>query len=93
FKERLYSNQNIPTDSEGRIRIDDWEMREDVQAEIKRLWESINTGNVETLSDIAGYREDFYKLFGFGLNGIDYERGVEIEKAIPSITVTPENPE
>lgn len=93
FKERLYPNQNIPTDSEGRIRIDDWEMREDVQAEIKRLWESINTGNVETLSDIAGYREDFYKLFGFGLNGIDYERGVEIEKAIPSITVTPENPE
>ena len=85
FKERLFSNQNIPTDSEGRIRIDDWEMREDVQAEIKRLWESINSENVETLSDIAGYRNDFYKLFGFGLNGIDYERDVEIEKAIPSI--------
>ncbi|MBW5802929.1 trans-2-enoyl-CoA reductase family protein [Coxiella endosymbiont of Ornithodoros amblus] len=93
FKQRLYSNQNIPTDSEGRIRIDDWEMREDVQAEIKWLWESINSGNVETLSDIAGYREDFYKLFGFGLNGIDYERHVEIEKVIPSIAVTPKNPE
>ncbi|WP_267256270.1 enoyl-ACP reductase FabV [Coxiella endosymbiont of Ornithodoros maritimus] len=93
FKQRLYSNQNIPTDSEGRIRIDDWEMREDVQAEIKWLWECINSDNVETLSDIAGYRKDFYKLFGFGLNGIDYERDVEIEKVIPSIAVTPKNPE
>ena len=80
FKERLYLNQNIPTDSEGRIRIDDWEMREDVQSEIKRLWESINSNNIGTLSDIAGYREDFYKLFGFGLKGIDYGKDIEIEK-------------
>lgn len=81
FKERLYLNQlnqNIPTDSEGRIRIDDCEMREDVQSEIKQLWESINSDNVETLSDIAGYREDFYKLFGFGLKDIDYGKDIAI---------------
>ena len=83
FKERLYLNQlnqNIPTDSEGRIRIDDYEMREDVQSEIKQLWESINSDNVEKLSDIVGYREDFYKLFGFCLQDIDYGKDIAIEE-------------
>ena len=87
FKKRLYFNRNIPTDSEGRVRIDDLEMREDVQLEVKQLWEAIkdNNSNIETLSDIAGYRGDFYKLFGFGISNINYEEDIEIDKTIPSI--------
>ncbi len=64
--------------------MDDWEMRDDVQTEVKKLWQSIKSENVEQISDIAGYREDFYKLFGFGLSGIDYDKDVDIGVAIPS---------
>lgn len=84
FSERLYHGNDIPRDEEGRIRMDDWEMRDDVQAEVKELWQSIKSENVEQVSDIAGYRKDFYKLFGFGLSGIDYDKDVDIDVAIPS---------
>ncbi|MFW0079206.1 MAG: enoyl-ACP reductase FabV [Coxiella endosymbiont of Haemaphysalis qinghaiensis] len=85
FSERLYRAHNIPVDTRGRIRIDDWEMRDDVQAEVKGLWYSIKSENVDHISDIAGYRKDFYKLFGFGLTGIDYEKDVDIDVAFPLI--------
>lgn len=86
FSERLYHRaRDIPVDTKGRIRIDDLEMRDDVQAEVKGLWQFIKSENVNRISDIAGYRKDFYKLFGFGLNGIDYEQDVDIDVAIPSI--------
>ncbi|WP_100623291.1 enoyl-ACP reductase FabV [Candidatus Coxiella mudrowiae] len=84
FSKCLYHGNDIPRDEEGRIRMDDWEMRDDVQAEVKELWESIKSENVEQISDIAGYRKDFYKLFGFGLSGIDYDKDVDIDVAIPS---------
>ena len=81
----LYHSHNIPIDERGRIRIDDWEMRDDVQAEVKELWQSIKSENVNQISDIAGYRKDFYKLFGFGLSDIDYEKDVDVDVIIPSI--------
>lgn len=72
FADRLYAD-DLQLDEEGRIRIDDWEMREDVQNEVPELWSRINTENIEDLTDIKGYREDFYKLFGFGFSNIDYD--------------------
>ncbi|PMB54802.1 hypothetical protein [Coxiella-like endosymbiont] len=59
-------------------------MRNDVQAEVKKLWQLIKSENVEQISDIVGYRKDFYKLFGFGLSCIDYDKDVDINVAIPS---------
>lgn len=85
FHDYLYATQPRPLDTEGRIRIDDWEMRDDVQAEISQLWQAVDTGNLETLSDLAGYREEFYRLFGFGLSGVNYDADVDINVDIPSI--------
>ncbi|OWR30063.1 trans-2-enoyl-CoA reductase [Saccharibacillus sp. O23] len=73
FAERLYAGGEVPTDEEGRIRIDDWEMREDVQAEVADVWSRISSDNVEELSDLAGYRKEFFGLFGFETEGVDYE--------------------
>jgi enoyl-[acyl-carrier protein] reductase/trans-2-enoyl-CoA reductase (NAD+) len=84
FSERLYSS-NIPLDERGRIRLDDWEMREDVQAEVLTLWDSVSTDNIATISDVAGYRSDFFRLFGFGFTGIEYDEEVDIFQEIPSI--------
>ncbi|KAB8033693.1 enoyl-ACP reductase FabV [Fluviispira multicolorata] len=85
FSENLYANHEIKTDKKGLIRIDDWEMREDVQSEVSKLWEKVNSENITDYSDLAGYRNDFYKLFGFALPDVDYKAEVEIKIDIPSI--------
>jgi enoyl-[acyl-carrier protein] reductase/trans-2-enoyl-CoA reductase (NAD+) len=72
FRDRLYKGGEIPTDEKGRIRVDDWEMREDVQAEVKRLWPLVKTENLSEWADGTGYRDDFLRLFGFGIAGVDY---------------------
>ncbi|UYW02234.1 trans-2-enoyl-CoA reductase family protein [Flavobacterium agricola] len=73
FAERLYTNEPILLDAEGRIRVDDLEMREDVQEEVAKLWEQVTTENIEEISDIEGYRNDFFNLFGFNFDAIDYD--------------------
>ncbi len=66
LREFLYRpDGTIPTDSEGRVRIDDWEMRPEVQAAVDELMEKLSPENVEALTDIAGYRTDFLALHGF----------------------------
>lgn len=73
FAEHLYNPAGVPLDSEGRIRIDDLEMREDVQNEVAKLWAETTTENLEEISDIEGYRNDFFNLFGFNFDTIDYD--------------------
>lgn len=75
--DRLYQVQPTPVDAEGRVRLDDWEMRPDVQQAVADLWPEVTTENLAGLSDIAGYRSEFLKLFGFGLAGVDYEKDVD----------------
>lgn len=77
FAERLYNGADLQLDEAGRIRIDDLEMQPDVQAEGTAIWPQVTTGNLEELTDIAGYRAEFLKMFGFGLPGIDYEADSE----------------
>ncbi len=64
-------------DHEGRIRMDDWEMREDVQARTAALWQGISTESLRSASDYSGYELEFLKLFGFGVEGVDYAADVE----------------
>jgi enoyl-[acyl-carrier protein] reductase/trans-2-enoyl-CoA reductase (NAD+) len=59
-------------------------MREDIQAEVAALWEKVSTENLADISDIAGYRTEFLKLFGFGLEGINYEAEAEPMQPLPS---------
>ena len=72
FEQRLYSGGEIPTDEKGRIRIDDWEMDEKIQADVAKLWPAATTENVSEIGDLAGFRTDFYNLFGFEVPGVDY---------------------
>lgn len=72
FADRVYTGRAIPTDEKGRIRIDDWEMREDVQAEVDALWQKSTTETLPELGDLNGYKSDFLNLFGFGFEGVDY---------------------
>ncbi|MEM9481138.1 MAG: enoyl-ACP reductase FabV [Verrucomicrobiota bacterium] len=72
FAEHLYAENAPARDDTNRIRIDDWEMRDDVQAAVKETWSKITTENLDDLSDFAGYKTEFLRLFGFGLDGVDY---------------------
>jgi enoyl-[acyl-carrier protein] reductase / trans-2-enoyl-CoA reductase (NAD+) len=82
FSEELYGDRKPKVDERGRIRIDNWEMRADVQEAIKALWPQITTETLEKVSDFAGYQANFLKLFGFGLPQINYEQEVELNLPI-----------
>ena len=86
FADRLYTeNGEVALDSEGRIRIDDWEMAEDVQAEVAKYWDKVTTETLAEISDIDGYRKEFFNLFGFELEGVDYEKDANENVKVPSI--------
>ena len=84
FHDKLLADKP-QVDEDGMIRMDDWEMREDVQQEVKQAWDRINSDNLQQLADVDGYWEDFYHMFGFGIDGVDYDADVEVDKAVPSI--------
>jgi enoyl-[acyl-carrier protein] reductase / trans-2-enoyl-CoA reductase (NAD+) len=76
YDKRLYTGNPIPTDEKGRIRIDDWEMRPDIQAKIASLWEQATTETLPEIGDLKGYTSDFHQLFGFGFKEVDYKADV-----------------
>lgn len=78
FAEKLYGGGEVPLDGEGRIRMDDWEMREDVQAEVDRRWKLVNQENLRQLADLEQYTQDFLHLHGFGFPEVDYEKDVVV---------------
>ncbi|MFV8351652.1 enoyl-ACP reductase FabV [Flavobacterium sp. XS2P14] len=73
YQERLYTGDEIPVDESGRIRIDDLEMLPNVQEKVAKLWIEAVTENLSEIGDLEGYRKDFYNLFGFDVEGIDYK--------------------
>lgn len=85
YSDRLYNGSEIPTDEKGRIRIDDWEMRQVYQDEIAELWKSISTETLTENGDLAGYKSDFLNLFGFGFDSVDYTAEANEIVAIKSI--------
>lgn len=75
FKDKLFSGN---TDENGQIRMDDWEMREDVQEKVMDIWSKVDSDNIQEITDINGYWQDFYNMFGFKYDNIDYAKDVDI---------------
>lgn len=82
YRDRLYRNgalavwSEVHVDDAGRIRMDDLEMEPELQRKVDDIWKKVTTENVSELTDIAGYRDDFMRLFGFGVEGIDYDEDI-----------------
>ena len=79
---RLFSTQLIPgasqrLDESSRIRMDDQELTDDVQTEVRRRWELVETKSLAEYGDLEGFRKDFLKIFGFGFGSVDYEQDVD----------------
>ena len=77
FRTQLFSNNETELDDTSRIRMDDWELRDDVQDKVKEIWPQVTTENIFELTDYQGYKDEFLKLFGFGLEGVNYEEDVD----------------
>ena len=78
---RLFSEKLDTTDSEGYIRLDDYEMDKGVQKEVEKAWKAVTTQNLAEYADINGYWDDFYRMFGFRLAGVDY--AADTDAAVP----------
>ncbi|ACH65614.1 trans-2-enoyl-CoA reductase [Aliivibrio fischeri MJ11] len=81
FSQRLYKADGsaAEVDEKNRLRLDDWELREDIQQHCRDLWPQVTTENLKDLTDYVEYKEEFLKLFGFGVDGVDYDADVNPE--------------
>ena len=77
FTDRLYTGKEVPTDREGRIRIDDWEMDPEIQAEVTRRWNLQEEGKSLVLGNLSLVQEEYDHIHGFGYDGIDYEADID----------------
>ena len=84
FSDHLASGGKPTLDDHLRIRIDDWEMRDEIQKAVAEAWEKVTTDNLSEISDFSGYKKEFLRLFGFGLEGVDYQAETETERPLPS---------
>jgi enoyl-[acyl-carrier protein] reductase/trans-2-enoyl-CoA reductase (NAD+) len=76
YSEKVYGAGGVLVQEDGMVHVDDWEMRQDVQSEVMEIWERIDTDSLLSLADTEGYWEDFYHMFGFKVEGVDYETEV-----------------
>ncbi len=88
FADRLYHSGSVPVDEQGRIRIDELEMKPEVQEAIMKNWNQVESDTLDEITDIAGYRREFFQLFGFETDGVDYDADVDPNVEIPSIKQT-----
>ncbi|MES9942973.1 MAG: enoyl-ACP reductase FabV [Candidatus Thiodiazotropha sp. 6PLUC2] len=81
FRTQLYKDGGADLDEERRIRMDDWELRDEVQLAVKDIWPKVTNENIFEVTDYQGYKDEFLKLFGFGVSGVDYE--VDVDTIVP----------
>lgn len=91
FSQRLYKQDGSApeTDEHNRLRLDDWELRDDIQRHCRELWPQITSDNLKELTDYDMYKDEFLKLFGFGVDGVDYAADVDPVVAFDVIDIPP----
>jgi enoyl-[acyl-carrier protein] reductase/trans-2-enoyl-CoA reductase (NAD+) len=80
FCDRLYTGKEIPVDSSNRIRLDDWEMEDDVQREVDRRWKLQTEGEMIKEGDLIGFQQEYKHIHGFGYDGVNYEKDIDPRK-------------
>lgn len=92
FRDRMYRTDGAPaaTDDENRLRLDDWELKPEVQTQAKTLWPQVTSENLFQLTDYANYKHEFLKLFGFERDDVDYDADVDPDVKFDCIELSPE---
>ncbi|MCO6523744.1 MAG: trans-2-enoyl-CoA reductase family protein [Candidatus Schmidhempelia sp.] len=76
FATKLYAEGEPVTDEKHRLRLDDWELRPEVQQACRDIWAKVTDETIYQVTDYQGYKDEFLRLFGFGLTGVDYDADV-----------------
>lgn len=84
FASKIYAG-GVKTDEEGLVRVDDREMLPEVQQPVGKAWAAVSTANLDSLTDLDGYIDDFHRLFGFRVPGVDYAKDTDELVWVPSI--------
>jgi enoyl-[acyl-carrier protein] reductase/trans-2-enoyl-CoA reductase (NAD+) len=84
YKDSLYGDSPC-MDQEGRLRADYKELSPAVQARVQQLWDQVTSDDLYELTDFAGYKSEFLRLFGFEIDGVDYDADVNLKVDIPGI--------
>ncbi len=82
FKDHIGPGATPSVDDNGRIRMDDLELSADIQAKVNEIWPTVTTENLRDVTDYNGFEYEFDKLFGFGVDGVDYEEEVETHREL-----------
>jgi enoyl-[acyl-carrier protein] reductase/trans-2-enoyl-CoA reductase (NAD+) len=85
FTTEIYPDGRVSRVESARVRMDNYEMNGDIQQQIAALWPTVTTENLEDMTDIKGYRDEFHRLFGFNIAEIDYDLEVDQQVKIPSL--------
>ncbi|WP_105901575.1 enoyl-ACP reductase FabV [Vibrio gangliei] len=80
FSDKLYNHEPIPVDAERLIRMDDWEMKPNVQQRVTELMSQMNATNFKDIGDFQGYKQEFMQLNGFDVDGVDYQQDITLEQ-------------
>ena len=75
---KIYGTEGLILDKNHLLRMDDWEMEEEVQNKVKNLWEQVDESNIRELTDIVDYRREYMKLHGFEVDGVNYDANVRL---------------
>jgi enoyl-[acyl-carrier protein] reductase/trans-2-enoyl-CoA reductase (NAD+) len=84
FKENIY-NDSPRLDEEGRFRQNYKELEDSVQKRVTDIWNTVDTDTIDELTDYVAYHQEFLKLFGFGVEGVDYDADLSPEVAINNL--------
>ncbi|WP_392551438.1 trans-2-enoyl-CoA reductase family protein [Orbus wheelerorum] len=87
FASKLYANALPDTDDKHRLRLDDWELRPEVQDACQQIWAKVTDDTIYQVTDYQGYKDEFLRLFGFGLTGVDYDADVNPDVQFDVITL------
>lgn len=85
FHTQLFTADNPVLDDAGRVRLDDWELNDEIQSEVTANWHDVTTENLNELTDFTGYRAAFLQMHGFDFDGVDYD--LDIDPEVPMALV------
>lgn len=83
--DRICADGGVPTDENHLIRMDDYEMKPEVQEAVAEIWNQISPDNLSDLADVDEYWQEFYEIFGFRVDDVDYDADTDIQMGIPSL--------
>lgn len=84
--DRLCNPSGVPVDDKRLIRMDDYEMKPEVQQAVEKVWNEISQDNLADIADIDEFWKEFYEIFGFRIDGVDYDADCDIQVQIPSLS-------